>query len=123
MRVRFVGSPTAIEGAAFLTAGVEYVVLAITATHTDGMRFLVLDDESRAPGWHSAAQFDLAADDVPSSWRVRVGGAGIAGRIDVAPAAWLEPGFFTAFWGDGEEGTLEAQEVFRRDVEAILDES
>lgn len=128
MRVRFVGDPgrTASgerRGSGFLTVGKEYVVLALNANNERGVTFLLLDDDTAQPGWHSSVAFDLVADGVPSNWRVSVGGAGKADHLEVGPSAWLEDGFFNNYWGDGDEATIAARQTFQAELEIIIRES
>lgn len=104
-----------------LTTGADYVVLAISAHHGQS-HFLIAADGGR-PVRCEASHFDLVSPEVPSSWRIRVGHQGDCGRVDLAPGPFLEPGFFDAFWGDGDEAALEAQEVFRREAAIILEET
>lgn len=123
MRVRFVVTGRTDNGErrghACLTVGKEYVVLAIMASDTKGVRFLVLDDKLQQPGWHPASEFDLVSDEVPSNWRVEVGASGTPGYVRIAPGPWLEPSFFNDYWGDGDVAAIAAQETFDRELEII----
>lgn len=54
---------------------------------------------------------------------LRVGGAGIVGRIEIAPKPWLEDTFWNDFWGDAGATTVAARDSFDRELEIIMRES
>ena len=124
MRVRFVGSRSSSGvGTAFLTVGAEYVVLSVEASARDGVRFRILGDSDSGPGLYDATEFDLVSDAVPSNWRIAVGVGGSAAAFELAPGPWLEPGFWTDFFGDGDSAALAAQDAFERELAVVLAES
>jgi hypothetical protein len=84
-----------------------------------GVSFLVLDDRTARPGWHSADDFDLVSTEIPPNWRVSVGTAGIAGAIEIAPEAWLEPGFYEDYWSYEPERVRLTEGVFLRELDVI----
>jgi hypothetical protein len=104
----------------FLTVGHDYIVLAIMVVPTRGVSFLLLDDRTARPGWHSADKFDLVSTEVPPNWRISVGTAGIAGAIEIAPEPWLEVGFYEDYWSDEPERARLAEETFLRELDVIL---
>jgi hypothetical protein len=106
-----------------LTVGGGYVVLAINVEQSDRHDFMLLDDRTQRPGWYPSSDFDLVSDEVPSNWRIAVGGLGSANSLTVAPALWLEPGFLEDYWDDGGVATVAAHGVFDRELQLILRES
>lgn len=86
------------------------------------MRFLLLDDTNKRPGWHAAADFDLVSDEVPGIWRVQVGLGGRADSLEIAPGPWLEPQFFLDYWGDDPEAAEAAEIIFQRELAKIIRE-
>lgn len=127
MRVRYLGHRDATgarTGDTSLTVGSEYVVLAVVVAEGAYHKLMLLDDRTSRPTLYSASHFDLVSDDVPSTWRVRIGGStGSAGYLMIAPGPWLEPGFFEEFWGDGGVAALAAQSIFEEELQVILNES
>jgi hypothetical protein len=124
--VRYVGHLDEGERSAnrSLVVGREYVVLSILCSSATGTSLMLLDEETQEPAWYPAPGFDLTSDEVPSNWRIRVGGeTGNAGNVKVAPAAWLEAGFLEDYWGDGGQATVSARAAFERELEVILRES
>jgi hypothetical protein len=126
MRVRYLGYTSDGERRRklALSVGRDYVVLAINVNARE-TRFLILGDQFvPRPGWYPAPHFDLVADDVPSNWRIRIGAmTNDAAALRVAPASWLEPGFFEHYEGDGNAATLAARSAFDRELAVILKES
>lgn len=126
MRVRYLGyvdEDGTRGGKTSLTIGQDYVVVAIIATAGEYHHLMLLDDQTHQPTVYPSSHFDLVSDEVPSAWKVRVGGTGNPGHLMVAPQEWLEPGFFENYWGDGGAATIAARAAFDREVEAILAES
>lgn len=125
MRVRFIGSrsPTGDRhGSGFLTVGAEYVVLAVEASPSEGVRFRILDDRGSTPGLHYAAEFDLVSDNVPSNWRIAVGVGGSSAAFELAPEPWLQPTYWVDFFGDGDAATIAARDAFQRELAVIVRE-
>jgi hypothetical protein len=128
VRVRFVapgrtaGGERRREHQGFQTVGNEYIVLAIKASNERGVRFLLLSDHPRQPGWHDASDYDLVSDEVPSNWVIDVGAAGRSDAITIAPATWLEPGFFEDYWSEDPVRGAAAQEIFKRELNVITKE-
>lgn len=126
MRVRFVGSRSSggeRHGSGFLTVGAEYVVLSVEVSPREGVRFRIQSDDGLTPALHEAAEFDLVSDAVPSNWRIAVGAGGSTAAFELAPAEWLEPGFWSDFFGDGDVAAIAAHDVFRRECAVIVAES
>ena len=126
MKARFVGLPMDDAGvrpsSSFLTVGRDYVVLSITVPATRPVQYRLLTDQGD-PSLFDASLFDLASDEVPSNWRVKVGGGGSAGRLEIGPKPWMERGFWEDYTGDDVTAALAAQAIFERESEIILHES
>jgi len=102
--------------------GSDYVVLAIVVPSDGSTKYLVESNKER-PSWFPAPQFDLVSSEVPTSWRIRVGDGGAVGRIEIGPEPWLVRGFWEDYWGDDHLASLQAQDVFERERDAILRET
>lgn len=128
MKVRFQGlhrDPASGErrSSPFLTVGQDYVVLAIKVSSAGPTKFLLLGKGDK-PSWFPAPQFDLVADEVPTTWKVVVGAGGSAEYIQIAPEPWLVRGFWGDYLGDSEDPLAyeHAQDVFARELDTILRE-
>jgi hypothetical protein len=87
------------------------------------VKFLLLDDRSRRPGWAPASDFDLISAEVPSNWTIGVGSGGSADLVYLAPATWLEPSFFEDLWSNDPDVWRHAQRTFEHELEIIVRES
>ena len=105
-----------------VTIGRDYVVLAMSVAKAQVM-LMVLAEDTDMPAWLPSAEFDLVANEIPSTWRVRLGVSASPGEIHIAPEPWLARGFYEDLWGDGDTRAIAAQEVFAREMEVILSES
>jgi hypothetical protein len=128
MKVRFQGLPKDSasgerRSSPFLTVGQDYVVLAIKVSSAGPTKYLLIGDRKDDPSWFPAPQFDLVADEVPTTWKVLVGAGGSAGHIEIAPEPWLVRGFWGDYWGDTDPlACQQAHDVFARELDAILRE-
>jgi len=99
--------------------GHEYVVFAIDAEATPPRGILpvnlLLLNELREPEWHFAAMFSVTSDVLPSTWRAKLSPTG---ELELAPAAWLQEGFWGALHGGGPP-SKRAREIFDREVALI----
>src|SRR5215211_1885395 len=106
------------DGSARLTKGETYFVLAmLLADDPGGMQALVLDN-SRSPTWFDTTLFATLTDLIPPSW---VGRIDDDGAVHLAPAGWLEDGFWEAFYDGPDEPRLRARRVFREELAKIED--
>jgi hypothetical protein len=111
MRVRCIQTPTSeIESAEsrspWLTLGREYVVLSVLADTNGQVLYRLISDDQRTPALFAATQFKVISSGIPSCWRIRIP---IEGGLELAPEAWLSPGFWESYF-DGDE---EAETAFR----------
>jgi hypothetical protein len=78
----------------------EYQVLSISAAPNGPIRFQVMTDDRHTPAWFDSAMFTTIDSSLPPNWVVRVGESG---ALDLAPARWLMPGFWEAFFDRNPE--------------------
>lgn len=91
------------DSSPWVTIGAEYVVVSVTAE--PGRRVLlrlVTDDDSL--GLYESVNFVTADDTVPETWTVQVSEGGM---MDFAPASWLTPGFWEAYY-DADPAAVDA---------------
>jgi hypothetical protein len=98
---------------AWLSIDREYPVLSVAATPDGSVQLQVLTDDGRTLGWFESAMFITTDVAIPANWVVRVGERGI---VELAPARWLEPGFWESFY-DLDPG---ARRVFEEELSAIM---
>jgi hypothetical protein len=123
MRVRYLGTRgSGPKPNTAVTIGRDYVVLAMSVRKAQVMLMVVAEDTGM-PAWLPSSEFDLVADEIPSTWRIRLGASASPNEIHIAPQPWLETGFYEDLWGDGDTRAIIAQEVFAREMEVILSES
>jgi hypothetical protein len=106
------------DGSTRLTSGETYLVLAmLLATDPGGMQALVLDN-TRSPTWFDTTLFSTSTELIPPSWVARIDEDG---AVHIAPAAWLESGFWEAFYDGPDELRLRARQIFRVELAKIED--
>jgi hypothetical protein len=94
-----------------LKLGAEYVVLEV-CVYPHGV-LLRLDDE-HGPGLWEAGQFETIDAAMPPNWSAATNARG---GINIAPAAWREPGFWEAFF----DGDLKARRAYERERAVIME--
>jgi hypothetical protein len=100
------------ESSAWLTVGVDYIVLAINA-HPSGSIFLLFDHGRRDIGWWDSRAFTTVDDRPAPNWVSRVDDSG---TLAISPASWLEP----TFWDEFTEGVEPAIEMYEQERDVIL---
>lgn len=85
---------------ASVTLHSEYVVLSIVADPDGSLQFQIMTDDRHTPAWFDSVMFLTTDAGIPPNWTVRVGGGGV---LDLAPAKWLIPGFWEAYFDDDPE--------------------
>lgn len=83
-----------LSSSPWLTIGREYLVLAIEASPSRGVSFLV-DGDQPGPTYWDAALFELASSHVPSVW---VSALDESGALTLAPAEWQSAGYWESYF-------------------------
>jgi hypothetical protein len=98
----------------WLSVGTEYVVLSLESGPTE-VDFRLVGDDGKVPALYKAQQFVTVNGELPSNWRAHLGEGG---RLVIAPALWLRPGF----WEDYFNQVPEAMTDFRTEHTALVAE-
>ncbi len=99
-----------------VTAGREYLVLAmLLLPESSGLWCLIRDDQSRLT-WCPTASFVTVSERIPPTWVGRIDADD--GTLHLAPARWLEPGFWESYHSDGVK-SREARRVFNEELAKI----
>lgn len=109
--VKFLDAVTREERAedSWLTLGGEYPVLSIEVEADRRVWLRIESDEAGTPALFDSEMFLTTSTGLASNWRARVG---VGGSLELAPAAWLRPGFWEEFF-DREPEAVEAYEKER----------
>jgi hypothetical protein len=97
-----------------LTEGRTYLVLAMLLASEKNALLVLIVDDAQSPTWFETNQFETASDLIPENWVVRIGSDG---AVHLAPAAWLEEGFWDRFYHGPD--ALEARRLFRSELARI----
>lgn len=80
----------------------EYRVLSILVQPGRGAKFRIVTDDG-TPALFNAAMFATSDGNLPPNWVVRASETGV---VEIAPAKWLQPGFWERFF-DGDPAARE----------------
>ena len=98
-----------VESSPWVTLDREYAVVSMLAEPGGRVQLQVLTDDGRSLGWFDSTNFMTVDDCIPSNWTARVGEGGV---LELAPAVWLAPGFWEAYYdGDAEVADAVAVEL------------
>lgn len=89
-----------------ITIGRSYLVIALTHHPGTDPELIVVGDTSYPSQW-PAEMFVTDDGSIPSNWKVHVQATG---HVNVAPASWLRPDFWTHFYGSSEGMPAERQQ-------------
>jgi hypothetical protein len=95
----------------WLTAGSVYTVLTVQAAPNGPVWLRVETDEPGSLGLFDSVYFETFDESVPATWAARIHPGG---RVELAPSAWLVPGFWDAYYNDAPEAIV----AFQREVTA-----
>ena len=107
----------------WLAIGGEYLVLSVSATRekttfrilgTDASVKRITGADRQEAGLWDSSMFRTVSTSIPSNWVCEAN----EGRVALGPEAWLQPGFWVAYY-DGDE---EAAAVFERELAVMLQE-
>jgi hypothetical protein len=104
-----------------ISVGDEFVVIAMTIDPDRGRPWvtsLQVHEEGSSPSWWSGEMFETISSTAPRNWIVQLWADG---SLHIAPAPWLERGFWEEYFDHQRGG--QAAETFRRELQIILDES
>lgn len=101
-------SPTGepIEASPWVTVGAEYDVVSVIAEPARRVLVQIRTDDGSL-GLFDSVNFMTTDGILPASWSTRIAEGGI---LELAPAAWLTPGFWEAFY-DGDPAAVAAVET------------
>ena len=113
--VRFVDPATREERveAPWLTLDEEYPVLAIDVLPDKRVLFRIESDDDGTPALFDAEMFVESSSAIPPTWQVRLRAGG---SLEIAPSAWLRPGFWDEFF----DRVPEAVEIYEKVKAEIL---
>ncbi|TCC22818.1 hypothetical protein [Kribbella speibonae] len=75
-----------------------YPVISIMAEPGGRVQLQIVADDGRSLAWFDSDTFMTVDSVIPERWVIRVAESGV---VDLAPAAWLEPGFWEQYY-DGD---------------------
>lgn len=98
-------SPTGetLDSSPWVRVDAEYVVVAVIAEPARRL-LLQIETDDGSLGLFDSANFMTVDASIPRRWIARVGEGGV---LELAPAAWLTPGFWEAYY-DGEPAAVDA---------------
>ncbi|XBB66146.1 hypothetical protein ABFU82_18785 [Nocardioides sp. WV_118_6] len=77
------------------------------------MLIQIITDDGRSLAWFDSLNFEASDGSVPDRWTVRIGPGG---TVALAPASWLVPGFWEAYY-DGDPSATQAVEAELRNTQ------
>jgi hypothetical protein len=101
-------SPTgeALEASPWVTVDAEYDVVSVIAEPARRLLVQIVTDDGSL-GLFDSANFMTVDGAIPASWASRIGEGGV---LELAPAAWLTPGFWESYY-DGDPSAVDAVEA------------
>jgi hypothetical protein len=102
-------SPTgeALDASPWVTVDAEYDVVSVLAEPDRQVQLQIITDDGRSLAWFDSTNFMTVDGAIPESWTARVGEGGV---LELAPASWLAPGFWEAYY-DGDPSATDAVEA------------
>jgi len=104
-----------LESSPWVTLHREYPVVSLLAEPGGRVQLQILTDDGRSLGWFDSTNFMTVDGSIPSNWTTRVGEGG---TLELAPAVWLAPGFWEAYY----DGDLTAADAVAAEIRTILGE-
>lgn len=100
-------SPTGemLETSPWVTVGAEYRVVSVVAEPARRVLVQIVTDDGSL-GLFDSTNFMTVDGAVPERWTARIGEGGV---LELAPTAWLAPGFWEAYY-DGDSDAVDAVE-------------
>jgi len=100
-------SPTGevLDSSPWVTVDAEYDVVSVIAEPARRLLVQIVTDDGSL-GLFDSANFMTVDGAMPESWAARIGEGGV---LELAPAAWLAPGFWEAYY-DGAPSAVDAVE-------------
>jgi hypothetical protein len=95
-----------LEASPWLTLDAVYTVASVTAEPGGRVQLQVVADDGHSLAWFNSDTFMTVDSTIPERWVARIGESG---SFDLGPAAWLEPGFWEAYY-DGDPAVQRAVE-------------
>ena len=90
----------------WVTVDAEYHVVSVLAEPGGQVQVQILTDDGRSLAWFDSLNFMTVDGTVSERWTARIGEGGV---LELAPKAWLVPGFWEAYY-DGEASAVDAVE-------------
>jgi len=90
----------------WVTVGAEYDVVSVIAVPHRELLLQIVDNEGGL-GWFASVDFMTVDGTIPASWVSQIDEKGM---LELAPAAWLVPGFWEDYY-DGEPSAVDAVEA------------
>lgn len=101
-------SPTGevLDSSPWVTVDAEYDVVSVIAEPARRLLVQIVTDDGSL-GLFDSANFMTVDGVMPASWTARIGEGGV---LEFAPAAWLAPGVWEAYY-DGDPSAADAVEA------------
>lgn len=96
----------ALDASPWVTVDAEYDVVSVLAEPAGHVRVQIVTDDGRSLAWFDSMNFMTVDGAVPERWTARIGEGGV---LELAPTAWLAPGFWEAYY-DGDPSAVDAVE-------------
>lgn len=111
MRVICTRLPTAVNGTSlesspWVTLHAEYIVVGLLAEPNGPVQLHIVADDGRSLAWFDSTDFMTVDGSLSGNW---VASIRDRGALELAPAAWLAPGFWESYY-DGDPATADAVE-------------
>lgn len=96
-----------------LTVGHTYKVLSIEM-HQGQVQLRLVGDDPYTPGLFTLAQFEIVDGTLSRNWVISMSEAG---DVEIGPAMWASPGFWTRFF-DRDPGAHKCFDIEREIIES-----
>lgn len=104
-----------LESSPWVSVHNEYTVLSLLAEPGGRVQLHLLLDDGRSLGWFDSVNFLTVEGGLPSNWDARLDDGG---TLELAPSAWLAPGFWEAYYDRDPSAT----DVVAAELQTILGE-
>jgi hypothetical protein len=101
-----------LEASPWVTLHREYFVVSMLAEPGGRVQLQVLTDD-RSLAWFDSTNFMTVDGRLPGNWSIRIGEGG---ALELAPAVWLAPGFWEAYY----DGDVTAADAVADELRTIL---
>ncbi len=97
----------ALDASPWVTVDAEYYVASVLAEPGGQVQIQIVTDDGRSLAWFDSSSFMTVDGTMPDRWCAQIGEGGV---LEIAPASWLAPGFWEAYY-DGDPSAGDAVEA------------